>query len=45
MNGFPSVKRLTIWIENTEQFERSWETLLSEDAELIYPAHGSFFFK
>lgn len=45
MNGFPSVKRLTIWIENTEQFERSWETLLSEDAELIYPAHGSFFCK
>ena len=43
MNGIPSSKRLTIWIENTEQFAHSWEVLLSENAELIYPAHGKPF--
>lgn len=43
MNGFPSMKRLIIWIENKEQFESSWDVLLAEDAEQIYPAHGKPF--
>lgn len=45
MNGFPSMRRLIIWIENTEQFEQSWNILLNEDTELIYPAHGKPFHK
>ena len=43
MNGFPSMKRLIIWIEDKEQFESSWDVLLAEDAEQIYPAHGKPF--
>ena len=43
MNGLPSVKRLIIWIENTADFELSWERLLAEQAATIYPAHGSPF--
>ena len=40
MNGVPSVKRLTIWIENTADFERSWDVMLSTDAKTVYPSHG-----
>ncbi len=40
MNGFPSLKRVTIWIEDTDQFERSWDTLLAEEIDWLYPAHG-----
>ena len=43
MNGLPSSKRLIIWIENVFDFEKSWERLLSTDAETIYPAHGNPF--
>ena len=43
MNGLPSSKRITIWIENTADFEKSWEQLISTDAETIYPAHGKPF--
>lgn len=45
MNGFPSIKRLIIWIEDKEQFEQSWNVLIAEDAEMIYPAHGKPFNK
>ena len=45
MNGFPSVKRLIIWIENVYQFKQSWNVLLNTDAEKIYPAHGMPFDK
>ena len=40
MNGFPSIKRLIIWIEDKTDFEKSWDVLLAEDANTIYPAHG-----
>lgn len=40
MNDFPSVRRLIIWIENKEAFEKSWEALLCENADKLYPAHG-----
>ena len=45
MNGFPSLKRLIIWIENLIQFEKSWDVLINQDAEMIYPAHGKPFHK
>ena len=40
MNDFPSIKRLIIWIEDTADFEKSWDVLLAENADTIYPAHG-----
>ena len=40
MNDFPSIKRLIIWIEDTEDFEKSWDVLIAENANTIYPAHG-----
>ncbi len=43
MNGFPSIKRLIIWIEDKASFETSWETLIAEDVDAIYPAHGNPF--
>ena len=43
MNGLPSSKRLIIWIENIADFEKSWEQLISTDAEMMYPAHGKPF--
>ena len=43
MNDFPSIKRLIIWIEDTADFEKSWDVLLAEDADIIYPAHGNPF--
>ena len=33
----------TIWIENIADFEKSWEQLISTNAETIYPAHGKPF--
>ena len=41
MNGFPSVNRFIIWIEDVLEFERSWNKLIFSGAELIYPAHGA----
>ena len=43
MNGFPSVNRFIIWIEDVLEFERSWNKLIFSGAELIYPAHGAPF--
>ncbi len=40
MNDFPSIKRLIIWIEDKTDFEKSWDGLLAENADVIYPAHG-----
>ena len=40
MNGFPSIKRLIIWVEETTEFEKSWDVLLAENADAIYSAHG-----
>ncbi len=40
MNDFPSIKRLIIWIADKTDFEKSWDVLLSENANTIYPAHG-----
>lgn len=43
MNGFPGVNRFIIWIEDVLEFERSWDKLISSDAKLIYPDHGTPF--
>ena len=43
MNGFPSRKRVIIWIENLLQFRQSWEKILKAGLEKIFPAHGKPF--
>ena len=43
MNGFPSRRRTTIWIENVQQYKRSWETILEKNPAILYPAHGKPF--
>lgn len=43
MNGLPSLHRITIWIENKKEFKTSWQVLLDENADYIYPAHGRRF--
>lgn len=41
MNGFPSVRRTIIWIEDPEQYRRSWEVILEKaPAATLYPGHG-----
>ena len=40
MNILPSIKRVTIWIENLQQFKQSWQTILATASKIIYPAHG-----
>ena len=37
MNGLPSLHRITIWIENKEEFANSWQILLNEHVDYIYP--------
>lgn len=43
MNGFPSRRHTTIWIENLEQYKRSWEDILHADPVKLYPSHGKPF--
>ncbi len=43
MNGFPSRRRTTIWIEDLAQFRQSWKKMLECDPALICPAHGKPF--
>lgn len=43
MNGIPSSHRITIWVENTSEFEESWDRILASGAKKIYPAHGNPF--
>lgn len=43
MNGFPSFGRITIWIEDKAAFQNSWNILIGENADWIYPAHGKPF--
>ena len=40
MNILPSIKRVTIWIENLQQFKQSWQTIIATAPQTIYPAHG-----
>ena len=43
MNNFPSIKRTSIWIENLEQYQHSWEKMIALNPQMIYPAHGKPF--
>ena len=43
MNGFPSVKRNIIWIENLEDYRNSWDIMIKSSAKEIYPSHGKPF--
>jgi len=43
MNGFPSIKRNIIWIENLEDYKKSWNTMIESSAIEIYPSHGAPF--
>ena len=40
MNSLPSIKRVTIWIENLQQFKQSWQKIIEIAPQTIYPAHG-----
>lgn len=42
-NGYPSKHRISIWLSNPAQYEKSWEILISESASMIYPGHGNPF--
>ena len=43
MNGLPSLRRTTIWVEDLEQFKRSWEMIIERNPDLICPGHGKAF--
>ena len=43
MNNFPSIKRVIIWIEDTEKYKRSWEEILKISPSMLCPAHGKPF--
>jgi len=43
MNGFPSIKRTTIWIENLKDYTGSWDSMIRSNAKTIYPSHGRLF--
>lgn len=45
MNGFPSSNKITIWIENLQDFKKSWEIMIKLNPTKIYPAHGKPFLK
>ncbi len=43
MNGFPSINRNIIWIEDRESYIRSWDKMISLDVKKIFPSHGKPF--
>ena len=43
MNGFPSIQHITIWIENLQQYQQSWKTIIRQKPRMIFPAHGKPF--
>jgi glyoxylase-like metal-dependent hydrolase (beta-lactamase superfamily II) len=43
MNGFPSIKRNIIWIENLKDYKKSWNRMIESSAREIYPSHGAQF--
>ena len=43
MNGFPSIKRNIIWIENLHEYRKSWEKMIAFYPAKIYPSHGNPF--
>lgn len=43
MNGFPSIKRNIIWIENLENYIKSWDIMIQSSATMLFPSHGKPF--
>jgi glyoxylase-like metal-dependent hydrolase (beta-lactamase superfamily II) len=43
MNGFPSNNKVTIWVENLEEFCASWKKIISLNPVIIYSGHGKPF--
>ncbi len=43
MNGFPSINRNIIWIEDRESYIKSWDKMISLDVQKIFPSHGKPF--
>lgn len=43
MNAVISLARHTIWIEDAEEFGRSWDRMLAVNPARIYPSHGTPF--
>ena len=43
MNGFPSIKHNIIWIENLQDYRKSWEKMIAFNPAKIYPSHGKPF--
>ena len=43
MNGFPSRRRTIIWIENIDQYKKSWDKILQRAPAMLFPGHGKPF--
>jgi glyoxylase-like metal-dependent hydrolase (beta-lactamase superfamily II) len=43
INGFPSRRRIIIWIEDLEQYRQSWERIIEAPPRILYPGHGKPF--
>lgn len=43
MNAIISVARHTIWIEDAQEFGKSWDKMLALQSKRIYPSHGTPF--
>ena len=43
MNGFPSSRRVSFWIEDLEKYQKSWSLMLESGAKVIFPTHGKPF--
>ncbi len=43
MNGFPSVRRTIIWIEDLRQYRQSWRAILQRNPAMLWPGHGKPF--
>ena len=43
MNGFPSINRNIIWIENLHDYRKSWDKMIAFNPAKIYPSHGKPF--
>ena len=39
-NGFPSRRRIIIWIEDLKQYWESWKRIMEAKPKMLYPGHG-----
>lgn len=40
MNGFPSIHRTTIWVNNLQEFCNSWKLIIETNPTRVFPGHG-----